>query len=290
MSAVYYTQAELSARSEQWRAISQDCQTIILRCQANIELYSESSGWQSILATTKELSSSRPRLDDEDWDSRLAHTNMQLERIQLRCSQEKENDRKKNRQFSNTFYQMQSELQNKLQDHQELVQQVLELDRRIQLCKTLSTVQRSELTGTLQNVHDQTDFDKVEAMLSQHLHEESKRKQTVFSVMDLLIRQGFQCSKPEIRIQRNGQNLVFFIAKKAHGRTVEVYISHQNQITWDLHGYPGMACMEDLKKFQEQLHSCYDLDLIDGRIIEQNPDRLYADSRQQPTEGSQDRR
>jgi hypothetical protein len=113
---------------------------------------------------------------------------------------------------------------------------------------------------------------------------EAERREAVRRLRDTLREMGFV---PAVGLQIEGERSVVVLeGRMPSGRRAQFRLSLDGDLAFDLDGYEGRACAEDLERVETVLRDRYGVRLGPPQITWKNPDRLAKGARELPGGGA----
>lgn len=114
--------------------------------------------------------------------------------------------------------------------------------------------------------------------------DERVRREVVRGLLRALGDMGFVVAGPQI-----DQGLVVLEGRLASGRRARFEISLEGRLSFDLDGYEGRACADDMQKVETALLDRFGVRLGPPQVVWKNPDRISQGARDLPTNGTRKR-
>jgi hypothetical protein len=108
-------------------------------------------------------------------------------------------------------------------------------------------------------------------------HDERVRREVARALVRTLRAQGFQLVGPR---QKDG--LVVLEGRQASGRKARFSIAVDGRMAFDLDGYEGRACAEDMEKVEATLRDRFGVALGPPQVTWKNPDRISRGAKDLP--------
>jgi len=107
--------------------------------------------------------------------------------------------------------------------------------------------------------------------------DESIRREVVRGLLETLRTMGF-IAEPRLK-----EGVVVLDGRLASGRSARFEVSLEGKMEFDLDGYEGRACADDLEKVETALRDSYGVKLGPAQVVWKNPDRLSRGAKDHPT-------
>ncbi len=199
----------------------------------------------------------------------IAQTSQILKNAQLKADE-----------FNKKYFQEAEEIIEK----ETLIEQIEEEKKNIQKISSDNPEKLKSLMDNLLSVEDDLKNNNLEnidnqlseisdSIINEEVNEEYRRH-TVKSIFEILNKLGFTPSKPK---KQNGD--VVLTAQRANGNNFEAKIKLDGSMTSHFDGYSYDACKDDIENLEDELQSCYGIDLAKTKTIWQNPDRIQKNAK-----------
>jgi hypothetical protein len=110
-------------------------------------------------------------------------------------------------------------------------------------------------------------------ILEEEVNEEYRRH-TVKSIFEILNKLGFKPASPK----KVGDEVKLY-AKRINGNEFEASIKANGTMMSHFNGYDYMACKDDINSLEQELQSCYGIELNKTKTIWENPDRIQKNAK-----------
>ena len=143
---------------------------------------------------------------------------------------------------------------------------------------TVRKAERGDLVGA------EADVDRLAretATARTNVLDERVRREVVRGLVSTLKGMGFLAVSPRL-----AEGVVVLEGRLVSGRKARFEIDLAGGMSFDLDGYEGRACADELKKVEVTLRDEFGVRLGPPQVIWKNPDRLSQEARQLPTSGS----
>ena len=115
--------------------------------------------------------------------------------------------------------------------------------------------------------------------------DERIRREVVRGLLQTMKEMGFVVSGPQIN-----EGIVVLDGRLASGRRARFEVHVSGRMDFDLDGYEGRACADDMQKVEEQMRDRFGVKLGPPQVVWKNPDRLSQGARDLPGGGRTARR
>ncbi len=122
-------------------------------------------------------------------------------------------------------------------------------------------------------IKDTDSIDEATNKYNEALIDESVRKEILTIIVKTIRKRGFIVNKNNIKLDKN-LNLVKLVALKASGQKAEFEIQLNGKFMYRFDNYEGQACKKDITPFIEDLKNIYDINILHGEVIWENPDKI----------------
>ncbi|MFX0170301.1 MAG: hypothetical protein ACFE9L_00115 [Candidatus Hodarchaeota archaeon] len=156
-------------------------------------------------------------------------------------------------------------------------------EKRLILVQRLKTMQNTASTAEL----IRKGIDKVTTEINHLLSEDEElevRKEIVKAILSALKKQGFIVSTPSLK-----QKVVHVTGKMPSGKMALFQIYDDRTINFDLEGYTGTTCKQELNGVLEKINSEGNIETSIEQFIWHNPDKIRKGSKEFPTAVGQTR-
>ena len=157
------------------------------------------------------------------------------------------------------------------------------LEKHQILVQRLKTMQTTASTAEL----IQKEIDEIKTQVNMLLKEDEEtevRKEIVKSILSALKKQGFIVSTPKLK-----QNVVHVTGKMPSGKMALFQIYDDITIKFDLEGYAGTACKQELDAVLEKINTEGNVETTIEQFVWHNPDKIRKGSKEFPTPVGQTR-
>lgn len=114
--------------------------------------------------------------------------------------------------------------------------------------------------------------------------DERVRREVVRCLLDTLRNMGF------VVAPRLDNNAVVLDGRLASGRQARFEVQLDGKMSFDLDGYEGRACADDMQKVEANLRNRFGITLGPPQVVWKNPDRLSQGARPLPSSADSNRR
>lgn len=142
-----------------------------------------------------------------------------------------------------------------------------------EIMNKLTSKEKDIQNGLVDENTDKFLDDVSNEILEEEVNEEYRRH-TVKSIFEILNKLGFKPASPK----KVGDEVKLY-AKRINGNEFEASIKSNGTMMSHFNGYDYMACKDDISSLEDELQSCYGIELNKTKTIWENPDRIQKNAK-----------